>query len=152
MKRAYSLNVVGLLCLLVFFCIGPLDAQEDVTFPTEHWLTSTPEAQGMDSTVLAELLNSFEVTTNNLHSLLIIRHGYVVLDTSTYLFDSERPHWQFSVTKSIISTLVGIAIDQGFIESVDQSIWDFFSQEGVANMDERKASITIADLLTQRSG
>jgi CubicO group peptidase (beta-lactamase class C family) len=119
-------------------------------WPTEGWRTSTPEEQGMDSEKLLEILG--RVNTTGFHSLLVIRHGYVVLDASTYPFSVSQPHWMSWVTKSIVSTLIGIAIDQGHIESVDQSIWDFFPKESTANMDADKEAITLAHLLSLTPG
>ena len=56
-----------------------------------------------------------------------------------------------SASKSVISALVGIAIAQGQIKSVDQRIVDYFPE--LANDPEpRKRDITIEDLLTMRSG
>ncbi len=50
------------------------------------------------------------------------------------------------------SILAGIAIDQGYIEGPDQSLWDFFPKADVANMDDQKAAITLRHLLTHTSG
>lgn len=148
MQKLKFLLMFALFLVLAF----PVEAQQETLFPTNGWPDSTPEEQGMDSAILSGILTVPIMANDRIHSMLVIRHGYVVLDTSSYLYDTETPHWQFSVTKSITATLVGIAIDQGYIESVDQSIWDFFPQENVANMDERKARITIAHLLTHTSG
>lgn len=57
-----------------------------------------------------------------------------------------------SASKSIISLLVGIAVDEGYIESVQQPIRPFFEDYFKANPDSVKESITIKDLLTMRSG
>ena len=56
-----------------------------------------------------------------------------------------------SASKTIIAILVGIAIDRGYLEGVDQPITDFFSDE-LADADPVKRSITIGDLLSMRSG
>ena len=56
-----------------------------------------------------------------------------------------------SASKSIISILVGIAINRGDIESVDQPITDFFPEE-LADAEDLRRSITVEDLLTMRSG
>jgi CubicO group peptidase (beta-lactamase class C family) len=57
-----------------------------------------------------------------------------------------------SASKSIISLLVGIAIDKGFLESTDQPIAEFFPKYFEQNPDSAKESITIKNLLTMRSG
>jgi CubicO group peptidase (beta-lactamase class C family) len=120
-------------------------------WPTDGWRTSTPEEQGMSSEELAKMFTT-NLSARNIHNLLVIRHGYVVLDASAYPFRADQPHWTFSVTKSVIATLVGIAIDQGYIQSVNQPIWDFFPEENAANMDEHKTAITLEHLLTHSSG
>jgi CubicO group peptidase (beta-lactamase class C family) len=62
-------------------------------------------------------------------------------------------HPCFSATKSITSALVGIALDQHKISGVDQKALPFFPDYNhLANLDERKKSITIADLLTMTAG
>ncbi len=64
----------------------------------------------------------------------------------------DTRHIIHSCTKSIVSALIGIAIDKGFIESTDQFILNFFSDKTVANLDSDKESITLEDLLTMSSG
>jgi CubicO group peptidase (beta-lactamase class C family) len=82
----------------------------------------------------------------------VIRNGYVVLDASTFPFSTSQSHWMSGIACSTVSTLAGIAIDQGYIESVEQSIWDFFPKETAANMDANKEAITLAHLLTMTTG
>ena len=151
MKRWFGFLIfIGL--LLALSIPTPMAAQETIYYPTTEWRTSTPEAQGMDSQELADLLGRITNGGVKIHSLLVIRHGDVVLDASVFPFKTTEPHALFSVTKSFVATLVGIAIDQGHIKGVDQSIWDFFDPAATANMDERKQAITVRDLLTQTSG
>ncbi len=149
MKRKLILFIVVFVFLFMISLIPQLVAGDStMPWPTESWETSTPEEQGVDSQVLTELLQS----NTEVHTIMAIRHGKVILDVSRYPFTSSQPHALFSVTKSFVSTLVGIAIDKGYIKSVKQSIWDFFPKDKTANMDARKEAITIEDLLTQRSG
>lgn len=152
-----SIGRIISVALIVVFALGLIpfaSAQEGSTpdyWPTEDWLTSTPEDQGMDSEKLLTFLKRMELS-RGFHSLLVIRHGYVVLDASIFPYTMDKPHYLASTTKVITSTLLGMAIDQGYVQSVDQSIWDFFAKDMTANMDERKAVITIQNLLTQTSG
>ena len=65
------------------------------------------------------------------------------------------PDWRHGVascTKSVLSSLVGIAIQQGFIESIQQPMLDFFPGRKIANRDPRKEAITLEHLLTMSSG
>jgi CubicO group peptidase (beta-lactamase class C family) len=86
-------------------------------------------------------------------SVIVIRHGYIVLEeypTSTY--DVNRSHLWYSVTKGFTSALVGIAIDNGYIDNVSQKVLSFFPDRNITNWDERKESITLEHLLTMHSG
>ena len=66
-------------------------------------------------------------------------------------WDRNRLHYIMSVTKSITSACVGIAIDHGFIKSVHQSIFDYLPEHQRLNQDG-KDKITIEHLLTMTSG
>lgn len=122
---------------------------ESATYwPTEGWRTSTPEQQGMDSEKLAELLDYVEENDINIHSLLIIRNGYVVTDVYFYPFTNNSVHDVASVTKSFTGTLIGIAISEGYIAGVDQPVLELFPNRTVANVDANKKAMTLEDLLT----
>jgi CubicO group peptidase (beta-lactamase class C family) len=102
------------------------------------WRTSPPEEQGMDSAKLTQLLDVIQQQRLELHSLLIIRNGYLVSET---YFGSNQPdtrHELYSCTKSFIATLIGIALDKGYIQGTDQRIMDFFPERTFANLDEQR--------------
>ena len=61
-------------------------------------------------------------------------------------------HVIHSNTKSITSALVGIALDKGYIKSVNQPVIEFFPEKTIANLDAQKRSITLEHLLTMASG
>jgi CubicO group peptidase (beta-lactamase class C family) len=120
-------------------------------WPTQGWLTSTPEEQGLDSAKLAEGLRQIQQKNIPIHSMLIIRNGRVVLDATFYPYDGKSLHSVASVTKSLTSTLIGIAIDQGKLRLTDKLV-SFFPDTAIANLDERKNDITIRDLVSMSSG
>jgi CubicO group peptidase (beta-lactamase class C family) len=86
-----------------------------------------------------------------LHSLLVSWRGDLVLEHYARGFRPARLANIKSASKSIISTLVGIAIDRGLIPGVDTPIVTWFP-ELRRDPDPRKRAITIEDLLTMRSG
>jgi CubicO group peptidase (beta-lactamase class C family) len=87
-----------------------------------------------------------------LHSLLISHHGTLVLERYFNGMRAARPANVKSVSKSVISALVGIAIDRGHIESVSEPIGKYFKGLLRDPADAAKRAITIEDLLTMRSG
>lgn len=121
-------------------------------WPTEGWRTSTPEEQGMDSELLAQAIGFIRERNLNIHSLLVIRNGHIVADAYFYPFARGSKHDIASVTKSFTSTLIGIAVDKGYIKSVNQPVLEFFPERTVANLDADKKAMTLKDLLTMSSG
>jgi CubicO group peptidase (beta-lactamase class C family) len=84
---------------------------------------------------------------------VIIRNGYLVLEEYFGGYNAETVHSLQSVSKSITSAVMGIAIEQGKIRGVNEKVLDFFPDiQNIQNMDDRKASMTFQDLLTMRSG
>jgi CubicO group peptidase (beta-lactamase class C family) len=120
-------------------------------WPTTGWQSSTPESQGIDSDKLAELLLAIQEKNIQVHSLLIIRNGYVVADATFYPYDGQTPHNVASVTKSLMTTLIGIAVDQGKLSLNDKMV-SFFPDHSIANLDQRKEKITVRHLASMSSG
>jgi CubicO group peptidase (beta-lactamase class C family) len=120
-------------------------------WPTNGWQPSTPEEQGLDSEKLAEGLLAIQQKNIPIHSLVIVRNGYVVLAAVFYPYDGQSPHNLGSVTKSVLTTLIGIAVDQGKIKLNDTMV-SFFPEYAIANRDSRKNKITVRDLLRMASG
>lgn len=120
-------------------------------YPDQEWPTSTPEEQGLDSAKLAEGLLSIKKKDTPIHSLMMIRHGSVILDAKFYPYDGSTYHDVASVTKSVMTTLIGIAADQGKLD-LDQPMVSFFPNRPIANRDERKERITVRHLVSNSSG
>jgi len=87
-----------------------------------------------------------------LRSVLVSVGGELVEERYFRGASRQRPENLKSVSKSIISLLVGIAIDHRYLAGVDQPIAGFFPRFFAATKDAQKAAITIEDLLTMRSG
>jgi CubicO group peptidase (beta-lactamase class C family) len=142
--------------LLIAFLIGCMPAaptpKPPEYWPTEGWRSSTPEEQGMDSEMLAQMVEHVKQEKLDLHSLLVVRNGYLVSELYVYPYSAGQAHWVFSVTKSVVGTLVGIAIGQGYIKDVHQTLFSLLPDQEAANLDEEKKAITLGDLLTMTSG
>jgi CubicO group peptidase (beta-lactamase class C family) len=152
--------------LLIFLMFLPLvDALQGTTgfglsqapppsyWPTDEWLTSTPKDQGMDSSLLTELLDYIDVHySSTIDSLIIVRNGYIVLEAYPSGLSPDYLHVLHSVTKSFTSALIGIAIQEGFIDSVHQKVVDFFPDRSIANLTSLKQVMTLEHLLTMTTG
>ncbi len=150
-------RLLVLLCGFALLIAGCARVQSPATgeyWPTHGWRTSTPEAQGMDSERLAQMLAVIrQEPMLNLHSLLVIRHGYLVSEVYfSPLYGPNTKHVLYSVTKSFISTLVGIAFDKGILTDLHRPVLSFFPRRNIENRDALKESMTLEDLLTMQSG
>ncbi|MGD8268354.1 MAG: serine hydrolase [Desulfobacterales bacterium] len=149
-KQGIVLHAFAILALLSFLPSSTIASANN--YPGEDWPVSTPEAQGMQSHMLVEMLAHIKDRSFHIDSILIVRNGHVVLDAYFWPFKKGEKHIIHSCTKSVMSALIGIAIDKGYIQNVEQPITDFFPAETLAHMDARKQSITLENLLTMTSG
>lgn len=129
----------------------------------DTWTVAHASTQGVDEEALetmmdAVLAGDFDV----IDSIAIARGGGLIFDEviRTELADNDAEvsntelaiHAQYSVSKSITSLVVGIAIDEGFISGVDVPYLELFPYTDYANWDERKNDMTLEHVLTMQLG
>ncbi|NNF39465.1 MAG: serine hydrolase [Gemmatimonadetes bacterium] len=149
------------------------------TWPGETWPVSTPEAEGFDGQAIDALVADLEGGAYGLvDAFLLIRNGRAVADhrfTHDYdsifavhggepgMYNYNDPDWHpyyrdtglhslQSVTKSVTSAALGIAVDEGFIPGVDSPAYAWFGSYEPYTTDARKDATTLEDFLTMRSG
>jgi CubicO group peptidase (beta-lactamase class C family) len=117
----------------------------------DDFMASTPEEQGLDPKLVAELyLDAAHMET--LYGLLIVKNGHLIAE-GYYNGGSVNQEARLqSVTKSFTSALVGIALEQECLSSVDQKMLDFFPELAGRITDPRKEEIAIRHLLQMRAG
>lgn len=119
---------------------------------------SGPEAENYTPLSSDEVVRRLDGVTSPLadigpiNSLLISQKGELVSENYYGRMNANRGNNIKSASKSLLSILIGIAIDKGYLEGVDQPIGEFFPDYFATSPDSVKASITIEDLLTMRSG
>ncbi len=80
-------------------------------------------------------------------------HQYNYLHPRWYPFHEGRPvHTLQSVTKSVAATVIGVALQQGHLTTLDAPMLDFFRAYPSVNRDPRLRRVTLDDVLTMRSG
>ncbi|MGD2216521.1 MAG: serine hydrolase [Gemmatimonadales bacterium] len=128
-----------------------LEAVEYTPLPGDDWMVSTPAEQGLDPMLVAQLyLDATGLET--LYGLLVIKNGHLIAERYFNEGAVDQLSARQSVTKSYASALVGVALDQGYLSSVDQNMIDFFPELAGQIDDPRKEEITIRDLLQMRAG
>ena len=120
---------------------------------TAEWPAGSPAAEGLDPSRLGDLV--FRIRRGDhgrIASLLIARHGRLVVEEYFAGWSADRAHTIQSVTKSVTSLLVGLAADGGRLRTDDPVTRFFPEYMPFANFDGRKAALTVHDLLTMQSG
>jgi len=152
-KLAYILIALVVLSLAAG-CSGLGETSE--YWPTEGWRTSTPEKQDMDSAKLDEVIEYIESMDKRgmpINSVLVVRHGHIVLEEYPQPdYDQDTAEDIRSTTKSFASALIGIAIEEGFIDGIEQKMVDLFPERTIENLDSPKESITLEHILTMKAG
>ena len=117
----------------------------------DGWAVSTPAEHGLDPDAVSELYWRAE-QLESIYSLLVLKDGELVAERYWRL---GRPDYQQnvqSVTKSYTGALVGLAIEEGCIPSVDEPMMTYFPELEARVRDPRKNDITIEQLLQMRAG
>lgn len=129
----------------------PFERTRTGIHPPYPWPISTPEAQGLNSDIFDRAFHIAEHMPY-LRCVLIARNGYLIGERYFHLYNQNDPQAIHSVSKSVLSALVGIAIEQGYIQSIHQRIMDFFPDYAETVADPRFFAITIEQLLTMTAG
>ena len=96
-----------------------------------------------------EIINN---TLDGTESVLVAKNGEIVYENYFNGFFATTPHDMRSASKSISSAIIGIAIDDGIIESVDEPLYEFIPKKYRYTTDSLKSRIKLSDLLTMSSG
>ncbi len=135
-------------------CGPSIEDLEAIGYAPVHrndWEVSTPKAEGLDPMLVAKAYyNASKLET--IYSLLIIRNGRLIAEKYFNQGAIDELGRRASVTKSYTSALVGIALDKGYLSSVDQKMLDFFPDVAGQITDPRKKRITLRDMLQMRAG
>lgn len=117
-----------------------------------EYVTVSPKEMGISPEAIGDTLNDIRITKGlELHSFLMARKGHLV--TEEYFVPEEREnlHVMYSVTKSFMSTAMGIAQGEDLF-SIEDKVYDFFPEYRHLCDSEEKRHITLAHLLMMGSG
>ncbi|GGF92602.1 penicillin-binding protein [Paenibacillus albidus] len=117
-------------------------------WPTTEWQAADPATLRMDAEKLRELEPVIQSEYSNINGIVVVRNGSIAYERYYNGYGPDDPHHVASVTKSILSALVGIAIEAGYITNIDQEVLDFFPEYVPDAADRLKREITLRHLLT----
>jgi CubicO group peptidase (beta-lactamase class C family) len=172
-QRWTRLLAAGLACVLAAACTSPVREEATPTnagsqatptsaasqsptqrdyWPTAGWRTAPPEQQGMDPAVLDDMNTAVPNFYPQVRSVLVIRHGYLVYERYWQGFTASDGHNCASVTKSFVSALVGIALRDRHLKSLDQTVEELLADHLPANADPRLRQASVKQVLAMTSG
>jgi CubicO group peptidase (beta-lactamase class C family) len=152
MKKNILKLFIFFLTFVIWWNFGLAADEKPDYWPTKGWRSASPESQGMDSNLLENMLDKIWKKDLDIDSVSVVRNGYIVLDAYIYGNHSDNNHNIYSCTKSVMSALIGIAIDKGYIKDVNQPVLDFFPKHVAKNLDADKKAMTLENLLTMTTG
>lgn len=121
-------------------------------FPTEGWRTCSPENVGLNVDKLKIVYDYVASNDFNTNGMLIIKNGYIVFEAYFNGHSETSKHPSYSIAKSFTSAAIGIAIEKGFINTVDDKIADYFEQLQSADTQAEKKEVSVKHLLTMSAG
>jgi CubicO group peptidase (beta-lactamase class C family) len=137
------------------FLVALVSACASQTPPVERsgtWSRIAPRLAGVDPQRLAAADRWARSHVPALTSLLVARRGQLVLERYYHLGRLDQPVPILSITKSVLSTLVGIALAEHRLKSLDLTVGDVLGSEIPTGADRRVRSITLRELLTMTAG
>ena len=121
-------------------------------WPTNEWKTSSPQLQDYDPRSISKMFEFIRTKQFPIDSVVIVKNGYLIGELYSNNTNEETLSNIYSVTKSFMSALVGIAIDKSHIRSEKQTLGSIFSKNNVIKDDPKLKDITVKNLLTMTSG
>lgn len=120
----------------------------------DGWTVASPASMGIDEQAIEALASRIEAEEfGHVHALVVVRHGQLAYERYFHEYDGMEPHTLQSVTKSVTSALVGIALERGDIASLDLTLGELFPDYAdIFAASPAKAGIRIRDLLSMRAG
>ena len=170
--KNYRLLIVIALGLLIAACGGDGSPPATPTFnytysvppqTNDGWATGHLEDHGFDLQRITEMIDAINSgQIRGIDSITIVRNNTLLMHAA-YPRNLDRfdnwvgntdpdQHVLHSTSKSFTAALIGIAIDQGYIASVDVPFYDLFSYASYLNADPRKTAMTLEDALNMRLG
>ena len=131
----------------------------------DGWQISSPEEAGLDAAVVCSLNEALDKSPEmNVHAVVVVRGGKLVYETyrtghdekwgttlGVVTYTPQMQHDLRSVTKSVVSLLMGIALDRKLIASPDDPVFKYFPDYAALRTHE-KDQIHLSHLLTMTSG
>ncbi len=150
-SRRQFIRNVGMSASAIALLPGPLVSQTHSIFKDKMLPRSGPEAQGVSSQGILDFLKGAAEGRNEIHSIMVLRHGHVIAEGHWAPFHKDYKHTLYSLSKSFTSSAIGFAVAEGLLR-VDDPVIKFFSDEKPAQVSDNLATMQVKHLLTMTTG
>ena len=138
-------NIYILVLVLTLGLVVPYSSESKV-FPDDEWLIKSASELGVDQEKVDRLFDlSFEDDATQ--AVVLIKDGYLIGERYADGFDKNSFGTSWSMAKSFYASLIGISIDRGEINSLDDKVSDYLDY-----FNDERSEITIRDILNMASG
>lgn len=117
-------------------------------WPTDVWQAADPVSLGMDADQLSGLESEITANYGNMNGIVIVKNGFLTYEKYFNGCGPDDAQHVASVTKTVLSVLVGMAVKAGLIRDVNQKVLDFFPEYTLDRDHPIKKEITLRHLLT----
>lgn len=144
MKALLARHLVSTLAAILVSVTSILAAEQPLP-------RSTPESQGISSAVLLNLVNTLDEKVDGMHSVMIVRHGKVILESWWKPYAPQHNHVLYSLSKSFASTAIGFAVTEGKL-TIDDEVLKFFPGDAPAETSGNLKAMRVRDILSMSTG
>ena len=152
-------KILGVLILFFIIITSCSPKHKNMNSFESAWQKAPAEDVGLNPALMVRLIqDAHEGRFPKLHSLIVVKDSRIVVEEYFGEFDAKTKHYTASVTKSVGSMLVGIAMDQGLFPGIDDGALDmrlselFPEYQEILAADPRKADIRFRHILTMSAG
>ncbi len=152
-------KILGVLILFFIIIASCSPKHKNMNSFESAWQKAPAEDVGLNPALMDRLIqDAHEGRFPKLHSLIVVKDSRIVVEEYFGEFDAKTKHYTSSVTKSVGSMLVGIAMDQGLLPGLDDGVLDmrlselFPEYQEILAADPRKADIRFRHILSMSAG
>jgi CubicO group peptidase (beta-lactamase class C family) len=150
--RRVFIKQVGLSGLAVgLFPFYPGFGRLSPDYPPVQLPRSTPEQQGISSQYIIAFLDAIRKSGQQFHSLMILRHGYIVAEGWWAPYSSEHRQQLYSLSKSFTGTAIGLAVDEGLL-TIDDPVIRFYPDLLPNEISDHLTALKVRHLLSMSVG
>ena len=135
-------------CFIILISLGLISPTsiESKVFPGDEWAIKTPKELNINQEKIDHLFN-LSFTDDATQAVVLIKDGYLIGERYAEGFDQNSFGTSWSMAKSFYASLIGISIDRGEINSLDDKVSDYLEY-----FNDERSEITIRDILNMASG